>query len=381
GEHEITIMYNITNENYYGIYAQTKTVDISGTESGKNILKFTIDPSNAMPLAMNSPESAEPEIIPAIALAAAAQAVDVISVGISIEEYCKCISETETGLCVSAITECVEDNDIRDCMDNVLEDVTDKTGDCKLEAAFLVGDALSPFIPVGIVGHFAVYAGKELKVIDKFADGKRILYDPVSKVWTYTKDKWDETIEYFAKLFDGIFKKVIVKGTSHWPDDSLKGIEYIAAGSGGKDGAEKFINSMRDEFGEEYAKKRAARIAHLAEDFGDDTVQKLLKSDIGTKALKEWDDDEARGLAKMVTRNHPIDDLASKYPSHIKGASRLTGKYEGAIEIIEKIGVKYADEVGTTIKQGTETFGIDEADNLFKIEFKKYPDENFRGFF
>ena len=342
GEHEITIMYNITNENDYGIYAQTKTVDISG---GENILKFTIDPSNAVPLAMNSSESAEPEIAPAVVLVAALYVVDVISVGISIEEYCKCISETETGLCVSAITECVKDNDIKYCLSGVLEDAVDKTGNCKLEAAFLIGDAVSPLVPVGIVGHFAVYAGKKLKVIDKFADGKRILYDPINEVWTYTKNTWDETIEYFTKWIDGIFKKVIVKGTSHWPDDSLKGIEYIAAGSGGKDGAEKFINSMRDEFGEEYAKKRAARVAHLAEDFGDDTVKKLLKSDIGTKALKEWDDDEARGLAKTFT----------KYSS----------------EYIEKLKYRFGEPITKTTMRGIDANVID-IENVDPNKLAKY---------
>ena len=342
GEHEITIMYNITNENYYGIYAQTKTVDISG---GENILKFTIDPSNAVPLAMNCSESAEPEIAPAVVLVAALYVVDVISVGISIEEYCKCISETETGLCVSAITECVKDNDIKYCLSGVLEDAVDKTGNCKLEAAFLIGDAVSPLVPVGIVGHFAVYAGKKLKVIDKFADGKRILYDPINEVWTYTKNTWDETIEYFTKWIDGIFKKVIVKGTSHWPDDSLKGIEYIAAGSGGKDGAEKFINSMRDEFGEEYAKKRAARVAHLAEDFGDDTVKKLLKSDIGTKALKEWDDDEARGLAKTFT----------KYSS----------------EYIEKLKYRFGEPITKTTMRGIDANVID-IENIDPNKLAKY---------
>jgi phage-related protein len=134
----------------------------------------------------------------------------------------------------------------------------------------LVGDVASPFIPVGIVGHgvaAVVGEGRILRIVDNIGEGGRIVKTKAGGVVEYVKDG----IARFAKWFDdlGGFKRCIVKGTEHWSDNALDGLESIARAGGegpeGKAVAEKFVATLTEEYGDGYVQKIAKGVNELQE--------------------------------------------------------------------------------------------------------------------
>ncbi|MEA1895448.1 MAG: hypothetical protein U9N36_09675, partial [Euryarchaeota archaeon] len=139
------------------------------------------------------------------------------------------------------------------------------------EGAMLVGDVASPFIPAGFVGHgvaAVVGEGRVLRIADNIGEHGRIVKTKAGGVVEYVKDD----MFIFAKWFDDLckFKRCIVKGTTHWSDDALDGLESIARAGGegpeGKAVAEGFVELVKDEVSDEYAEKIAKNIKELQDE-------------------------------------------------------------------------------------------------------------------
>lgn len=272
GNHHIDIRYRITNPDYEGDYQ--KSLDITVDEA-KEVVNFIATLPGQTGLAQSKGDlsnfSRIGNFTPKIAPVAVAMAViDVASVAWSTDEFCKCVFQEEGSFgvqqCVNAIKGCV--GDTRNCVAEIREKAGPTADRCKFEEAMLVGDAASPFIPAGIVGHgLAMVVGKSrvLKLVDDIGEAGRVIGKKGEDLVSYVK----EGLERFAKWFDdlGKFKKFIVEGTEHWSDDALKGLENIAeaagGGPGGKKAAEEFVEKLGKEYGDDYAQKIAEGIKEL----------------------------------------------------------------------------------------------------------------------
>ncbi|MEA1895960.1 MAG: hypothetical protein U9N36_12365, partial [Euryarchaeota archaeon] len=213
-------------------------------------------------------ENFTPQILPAAAVAMAV--IDIASVTWSTDEFCRCMFQEEgsSGIeqCIDAITDC--GGDTRGCIRKIRENAGPAANRCKFEGAMLVGDVASPFIPVGFVGHgvaAVVGEGRVLRIADNIGEHGRIVQTKAGGVVEYVKDD----MFIFAKWFDDLckFKRCIVKGTTHWSDDALDGLESIARAGGegpeGKAVAEKFVATLKGKYGDEYVQNTAEGVKEL----------------------------------------------------------------------------------------------------------------------
>ncbi|PXF55045.1 MAG: hypothetical protein C4B59_17615, partial [Candidatus Methanogaster sp.] len=213
-------------------------------------------------------ENFTPQVVVTGAVAMAV--IDIASVTWSTDEFCSCMFQEEGSLgieqCIDAITDC--GGDTRGCIKAIRENAGPAANRCKFEGAMLVGDVASPLIPAGFIGHgVAAVVGERrvLRIADNIGEHGRIIKTKAGGEIEYVKD--DMVI--FAKWFDDLckFKRCIVKGTEHWSDDALDGLESIARAGGegpeGKAVAEKFVATLTEEYGDEYVQKIAKSVKEL----------------------------------------------------------------------------------------------------------------------
>ncbi|MDY6864931.1 MAG: hypothetical protein SVY15_03025 [Halobacteriota archaeon] len=130
-----------------------------------------------------------------VSLTAAAMAViDVASVAMSVNDFCKCVYNVDGTFaiddCVDAISNC--QGDTRNCIEEIRNNAGPALKSCWFEEAMLVGDVASPFIPVGAAGKgLALFIGERqvLKIADNLDDFGRVFKE--SGATRYFKNKLD----------------------------------------------------------------------------------------------------------------------------------------------------------------------------------------------
>ncbi|PXF57224.1 MAG: hypothetical protein C4B59_15605, partial [Candidatus Methanogaster sp.] len=237
-------------------------------------------------------ENFTPQVVVTGAVAMAV--IDIASVTWSTDEFCSCMFQEEgsSGIeqCIAAITDC--GGDIRGCIREIRENAGPAANRCKFEGAMLVGDVASPLIPAGFIGHgVAAVVGERrvLRIADNIGESGRIIKTKAGGEIEYVKD--DMVI--FAKWFDDLckFKRCIVRGTEHWSDDALDGLESIARAGGegpeGKAVAEKFVEVVQDKVSDKYAEKTAKNVKEL-QDEGITGANKLVGEIASASKNENW---------------------------------------------------------------------------------------------
>jgi hypothetical protein len=145
----------------------------------------------------------------------------------------------------------------------------------------LVGDAASPFIPIGLVGHGVVWVknaggqiiGPVTKFVGKVAEG----------LWQYTKKVGENIVEFFGTWFDDIkvFKSAVNIGldTTKWGDEAINGLEKFASKTGGDKAAKRL--------GEEVIKKTGWLTEEALEKLFENLQKLADKGVIGVSRLED----------------------------------------------------------------------------------------------
>ena len=315
GEHKIDIRYKVTNPDYAGDYQVTQYINLNQPEQTVNFTAM-VSPSNIISELNGSHDgNFSGEVIPLVAIALGI--VDVASVSLSIEEYCKCINDADGDAfgggyqaCIDSIEECA--GNTRNCINNIRNEAGSTAQKCWLEEILLAGDAISPFIPVGMVGHGAVFVGKSFKRVKIIDDIGKGIGKIGGDLWSFTK----EGTGWFARWFDdlSIFKKAVNIGfdTTKWSDEAIEGLES-------------FVKSSPD--GQKAAKR-------IGKELGEEAIENISKNlqKLRAKGVKGVD----RLEAEIVKHGKNLDD------AKISGNQ---GEINGAITNLK--GITFEAEVAS----------------------------------
>ena len=277
GNHRIDIRYKVTNPDYQGIYQITQNINLNQEEQTINFTSNTSSSNIIAGLGITGNGDFSGNIVPLVVVAMAA--TDIISIGLSIEDYCNCINDANNEAfgggfqtCINSIESCV--GDTRNCINTIRQEAGKTAQECWFEELMLVGDAVSPLIPVGLVGHAAVVTGKSFKklsFVDNITKGIGKIADDL---WSYTKQGTD----YFTRWFDNLdlFKKSVNIGfdTTKWSNEAIQGLESFVKSS--PDG-QKAAKRIGKELGEEAAENAFRNLQKLREK-GVEGVNKLQES-------------------------------------------------------------------------------------------------------
>ncbi|MEK6953699.1 MAG: carboxypeptidase-like regulatory domain-containing protein [Candidatus Micrarchaeota archaeon] len=251
GNHRVDVRYAVTNPSYSGLYQLTQSVNL---QSPVQTLSFqtTFSPSNRIGSASNGSVNTSAIALGVIAL----EVVDLISIGLSTEEYCSCIiysnqSAFGSGFsgCIKAIESC--SGDFKTCTATIRREAGVTANKCWVEEAFLIGDIASPLIPVGLVGVVGITVGKGIKKVEILEKATKAIGKIGDDLFSYGK----EGIQKLARWFDdiGIFRKAVDIGvdTTRWSDDAIKGLDEFVQGSPIRQDAGKKIARVAKEGAEE----------------------------------------------------------------------------------------------------------------------------------
>ncbi|MFH1664391.1 MAG: carboxypeptidase-like regulatory domain-containing protein [archaeon] len=329
GSHRIDIRYKVTNPDYAGDYQITQYINLN---QPKQTVDFTAIISSSY-IISDSGNSADKnfgaQAVPIVAVALAA--VDVISVGLSTEEYCKCINNVDGEAfgggyenCFNSIKQC--SGNMKSCIDVIREEAGPTAKKCWFEEIMLAGDAASPLIPLGMVGHGAVAVGKSsaktVKIIDSIGKG---IGKIATDLWAYGK----QGIDYFARWLDntGVFKKAVNLGfdTTKWGDEAIEGLEYFVKSS--PDG-QKAAKRIAKELGEDTAEEAFKALTKL-EKKGIDTT-KLRKAiydsaiDLDNQVVKYGEQSAQANIARGSLNGYLFEAKASSHTRFIDDVSEIS---------------------------------------------------------
>ncbi len=317
GNHHIDIRYRITNLDYEGDYQKSRDITV---DESKEVVNFIATLPGESRVAQSKGDCSNfsriddftPEIAP---VAVAMAVIDVASVAWSTEEFCKCVFQEEDSFgvpqCVNAIKGCV--GDTRNCVAEIRENAGPAADRCKFEEAMLVGDAVSPFIPAGFVGHglaMVVGKGRALKFVDDIGETGRVIKTKANGTVEYVKGG----VSWTVKWFDDVgFKLGIIHYVPWWDELSQPALN----------GWNKALKNVDKQTGkgllESLGKGKADRAGKNLAEMSDDTAEWMAKSEIGRKALKEWGDDAQKGLAKIFKKHGEgfVNTLVKQYKEEI----------------------------------------------------------------
>ena len=326
--------------------------------------------------------------------------VDIASVGYSATEFCKCAYGTDelTGgalECFNTFNSCgVIGMNVNQCIDGVkkFSAAQDK---CFWEAAFLVGDIASPFIPVGVVGGIIIKTGRKFSWVD---NAFRFVGKNLDGLWKYTKKLGDNTITFFAKVIgkEGVERSIEIGGKIFlWGDEAVEGIEKIIT-KGGQKAAKGLIEAL----GEEAAEKLSKNIGKLSKKGvkGSERVVKSIATnsegfgEASLRLAKETDPKEIEKirssldgyLSNINGRAFESEIAASpKYIDNVEEMLKPLQKSRGDIDILLKDGTMIDAKGGSSfglrelndISQEPRKFILENPDGKIKFIFKNEPTE------
>jgi len=286
--------------------------------------------------------SAGPE---AISLAVVMAVIDIASVAYSATEFCKCAYNTNqlvggAKACFDTLNKCsLAGMNFNECIEGI-KSFSSAKDECFWEFAFLVGDAVSPLIPIGFIGGMIVKVGRRFFWVDNIV---RFLGKTGDYIWKYTKMWGDEIVEFFAKSSDGFFRKGVdvgVDAVRNFGDEALEGWNRILR-KGGTKGGKRLVA----ELGEEGAERLSRNIGELTGK-GVKNVDSLY-DEIGSAA---------KDLQEKILRGEP-ESAINGARGRLKGAifeadAAANPKYIDNIQELRKPLTKASGEIDIVLKNG-----------------------------
>jgi hypothetical protein len=335
GDRRIDIRYSITNPDFLGDYQRSLDITVDEEKEVVNFIATLPDRSQlaqARSLGDSSNftriENFTPQVV-VTGTAVAMAVIDIASVTWSTDEFCRCMFQEEgsSGIeqCISAMTSC--GGDIRGCIGQIRENAVPAANRCKFEEVMLVGDVASPLIPTGIAGHTiakVVGEGRVLKLVDDIGEHGRIIKTKAGGVVEYVKGG----ASWAAKWVKGVgFTLGIIHYVSWWDELSQPALDgWNKALKNADSGAGK-------ELLEDLGKGRADRAGRNLAGMSDDAAEWMAESEIGRTALKGWEDDAQKGLAKIFEEKGEqfTGNLARRFGDEVEIVSEGVGR--GVIDV------------------------------------------------
>ena len=258
GQHRVDARYKVTNPAVAGEYQVTQTIII---DESFEVITLTANLSGL--IGTNSTQNISTtnvttQVVPLVAIAAGV--VDIASITLSTEEFCRCVLSVKGnafggGLdaCINAIKSC--QGDTRICINNIWANTGATANKCSFEEIMLIGDIATPFIPAGLIGHGIVWVKKTVSNAEIIGPVVRSIGKVASNFWEYIKKIGDNIVQFFSRWSDdaGAFKSAANIGldTTKWSDDAIEGLNKFLARPGG----EKVAKRIAMEFSEEVTQK------------------------------------------------------------------------------------------------------------------------------
>lgn len=257
GMHSLAVVYKFANETTSAVYRKTVSVLINQPDLNLSVLALT--PNNPGFSSYGAEQISDQELITLGIIGAAA--LDVVSLSMSVNDFCGCLlgsGSPDLTTCITSIGACKDD--VRNCPPSLAHLASKASTDCWLESAMFGLDVGSPFIPTGIITHFAVLPIKKgWSKVAKAGVGE-YLGKTSAKTWDFLKDFGNNVAEWTGNSFR-ISKKFGVNPSS-LSDEGLQAADDIferATNSQGLKISPKITTRMfrkfTEVFGEQYSKR------------------------------------------------------------------------------------------------------------------------------
>lgn len=318
GQHSISIVYRFANETTSATYR--KTVQVLINQPDLNVSLLALTPNNPG-FSSYGAEYVSDQIAPLLVFLA--PALDVVSISMSTNDFCGCLlgsGSPDLGTCITNIATCMIDT--QNCPPSVAHLVSKAKTDCWLEAAMFGLDVGSPFIPTGIITHFAVLPFKKAWMKVAKTGIAEFLGKSGDDLWDFTKDVQNHVAKWTGNSF-AISKKIGLIPDS-LTDDGLRAVDDVFERATSQSGLKispkitsRMFRKFTDVLGEQYSKRIFDGLGSLkgrnipgVNSFEDN----LIKS---TKTF----DDKLSNVQKLMKKNlkpQEVQNLMnSPTPSHL----------------------------------------------------------------